>query len=327
MTRHIVAIFALAAFAAGCRPKVEPVDEFRAGVPREETVKVETPMMTAGKALVVESQSQALKGFNAEYWRLTVGVGAVINGGALFVGALVRSVLHFPPTSLSADTAIWGPFPNADEKIIWKITIKKVGDNKFQYQFEGQSMLDPASPFQTVLAGTHNAAVDDQGDPIEGYGAGSFTLDWNARQKLPMPKTDEVGSVTYNYSRLPGATANVDASFKQVLDKDTKKLIDVDYLYTHHLGGSGTLEFSYDVAAQMGMPDGHATVKSRWQPNGAGRADATLTSSTLMTPGTLSECWNGQANSTFMKRSWAPIFDYGTEATDCVYTSAEYSKL
>jgi hypothetical protein len=326
MTRHIAAIFALAAFTAGCpRPKTEAADEFRAGVPREETVKVAVPAM--GQALTVESQSQALRGLNAEYWRLTLGVGLVMNGGALFVGALVKGVLQFPPTTLTADTAVWGPFAG-QEKINWKVTIKRIGgDHKYEYKFEGQSQLDPAAGFVTVLSGTHTAAVDDLGDPIEGFGAGTFTLDWNARRKLPEPKADEVGTATYNYSRLPGATATVNASFKQIMDKEKNKLVDVEYAYIHHLGGSGTMDFSYDAAAQLGMPDGRASVRSRWQANGAGRADATLSSSTLPMPATASECWNARFDSMYFKRSWAPLLDYGNEATDCVYTSAEFSKL
>jgi hypothetical protein len=328
MTRHIVASLALAGLAAGCHPKLETADEFRRGVPREETVTVAVPQKGGGQALTVEGQSQALRGLPAEYWGLTVGVSAVMNGGAAFVGLLVKTVVAFPPTTISGDTAVWGPFSgSAIEPIIWKVTVSRIGDHQFQYQFDGQSKLTPGSPFVTVLAGKHTAALDDQGDPIEGFGTGSFTLDWNQRQKLPLANPDEVGTANYSYARLPGATATIAAKFLQVKDRDNGKLVDVDYAYAHHQGGSGTMDFSYDAAAQLGMADGRASVRSRWERTGAGRADAKLTSSALPAPATASECWSAIFGSTFFKRSWIPALDYGTEATDCVYTSAEFSQL
>jgi hypothetical protein len=328
MTRHIAAAsLILAGLAAGCRPKLEAADEFRRGVPREETVKVVVPDKGQAQGLTVEGQSQALRGGLADYWALTFGVTSVMNGGAAFVGVLVKTVISYPPTSLTADTAVWGPFSSALDPINWRVTVKRTGDNKFEYAFDGQSKIVASGPFVTVLAGTHTAAVDDQGDPIEGFGAGSFTLDWDARQKLPLANPNEVGSASYSYSRLPGADGTIDAQFHQVKDKDTGKLIDADYKYVHHQGGSGTMDFSFDAAAQLGMADGRATVRSRWQPDGAGRADATLTSSTLPAAAAASECWSTTFQSTFMKRSWAPLLDYGTEATDCVYPTADFSHL
>jgi hypothetical protein len=326
MTRHIAASLALAGLAAGCRPPMEEAEEFRRGVPREETVTAQVPTKGQSQALTVKGQTQALKGLPAEYWALTWGVSATINGGAAFVGLLVKTVIAFPPTTLSADEAVWGPFSGALDPVTWKLTVKRVGDHKFQYQFDGQSKLNPG-PFITVLAGTHTAAVDDQGDPIEGFGTGSFSLDWGNRQLLPAAKPDEVGKANYSYSRLPGQTATISAQFRKVKDRDKGTLVDLDYEYTHHAGGSGSMDFAYDAAAQLNMADGRATVHSRWQANGAGRADAKLTSSALPTAATASECWNTTFSSLYFAHSWAPLLDYGVEATDCVYVGAEFSKL
>jgi hypothetical protein len=326
MTRHIAACLALAGVAVGCRPPLEEAEEFRRGVPREETVTAQVPSKGQSQALTVEGEARALKGLPADYWALTFGVSTVINGGAGFVGLLVKTVIAFPPTSLTADQAVWGPFSGTLDPITWKLTVKRVGDHKFQYQFDGQSKLSPG-PFITVLAGTHTAALDDQGDPIEGFGTGSFTLDWDARQMLPLANPNEVGKANYSYARLPGQTGTINAQFQKVKDKDTGKIVDVDYAYAHHQGGSGSMDFSFDAAAQLGMADGRATVHSRWQANGAGRADATLTSTSLPAAATASECWNTTSSSMFFAHSWAPALDYGVEATDCVYTSAEFSKL
>jgi hypothetical protein len=151
-------------------PKLEEADEFRRGVPREETVTAQVPSKGQGQALTVEGQSQALQGLPAEYWGLTFGVSTIINGGAAFVGILVKTVVSFPPTTIAPDRAVWGPFSGALDPITWRVTVDRVGDHKFHYQFDGQSKLSPGG-WVTVLAGTHTAALDDQGDPIEGFGA------------------------------------------------------------------------------------------------------------------------------------------------------------
>jgi len=144
---------------------------------------------------------------------------------------------------------------------------------------------------------------------------------------LPLANPNEVGKANYSYSRIPGQTATISAQFRKVKDKDKGTLVDLDYEYTHHEGGSGSMDFAYDAAAQLGMADGRATVHSRWQANGAGRADAKVTSSALPGGATASECWNTTFTSLYFAHSWQPALDYGVEATDCVYVGAEFSKL
>src|SRR6185369_17043642 len=136
MTRHIAACLVLAGLTAGCRPKLEEAEEFRRGVPREETVTAQVPSKGQGQALTVEGQTQALKGLPAEYWALTFGVSATLNGGAAFVGLLVKTVVSFPPTELGADKAVWGPFSDTLDPVTWKVTVTRVGDHKFSYQFD-----------------------------------------------------------------------------------------------------------------------------------------------------------------------------------------------
>lgn len=319
--RNILRFGALAATGAltACQPPVSEADQFRRGVPREETVKVTVPGGKAGQALTID------QGKPSEFLSLTYGVTSLINGGAFFVGGLVKAVLAFPPTNITGDTATWGPWHGDIEPIDWKVTVTRVGDHQFHYEFAGRSRTQPNAPFVTVLAGTHDAATDDGGDPVEGFGAGSFTIDWDARQTLPAPPKD-VGKASYTYSRpSPAVDATIGAQFRQVRDDDTKKLIDVDYAYVHHAAGGGSMDFTYDAAKQM--PPGKWTVRSRWQSSGAGRADVRATSPDLPAGATVNDCWNTSFASMFRRVSWDTNAGYGNEATDCVFTSAEYSKL
>jgi hypothetical protein len=331
MTRHIVrsgfACLALALLAPACRHATEEADEFRAGVPTQEMVTATVPGHEGGQALTVERESQALRGSTSQSYQLTYGVTHVINGGAVFVGGLVRAVLRFKPTSLSGDTAVWGPWTGDLEPVTWRLTVTRIAEHEFKYSFDGQPRGMASAPFVTVLSGSHTAAVDAQGDLLEGFGTGSFTLDWDARATLPAANPREVGRAAYTYARMPGSMTSIDAMFTQVLDDATGKRVDVAYAYTHQPAGGGTMDFVDAAAAQHGMPGGRWAVRSRWTSGGAGRTDARATVDTLTGALTASECWDASFASTFLLHSWEPNAGYGTESTDCAFTPAEYSKL
>src|SRR4051812_12842046 len=109
MTRHNLLLgsaLASLSLAAACHRPGEEAEEFRRGVPTQETVTATVPGQT-GQALTVEG-AIALRRPTAESYKLTYGVTGLINGGALFVGTLVRAVLCFPATTIQGDTAIWG---------------------------------------------------------------------------------------------------------------------------------------------------------------------------------------------------------------------------
>jgi hypothetical protein len=331
MTRHTVvtpgvACLALALLAPACRPpSLDEAEEFRRGVPTGETVSAAVPTR-AGQPLTVQEEV-ALRGRTAESYQLTRDVTVVINGGALFVGGLVRAVLRFPPTTLAGDEAVWGPWTGDLEPVTWRLTVTRIAEHQFRYRFDGQPRNQPSVPFVTVLSGTHSAAADAHGDPLEGFGSGEFTLDWDARAKLPAAKATEMGSAAYSYARLPGTVTTVEARFRQVLDEKSQKRVDVDYAYTHQPSGGGTMDFVDNASAQQGMPGGRWSVRSRWLATGAGRTDARASADTLAGALTASECWDTGFASTFLVHSWEPAAGYGNEAGDCAFTPAEYSKL
>ena len=325
MTRHILTGLALTALA--CHAAPDPVEDFRSGVPREETVTVDGPARPGqGQALSqdVEVQSRALRGLLSESAVLTAGVTALINGGALFVGALVKTVvLAVPPTSLKDDTAVWGPFSGGLDPVTWKVTVTRVADHQFQWRFQGRPRRQPSGAFVTVLSGTHTAAADANGDQIGGFGDGSFTIDLDARATLPLPSPRQVGSASYSYSRQPGATTTVSAQFRQVLD-DHDRRVDIDYAYTRKAGQGGSVDFVDSAAAQMGMPAGRWSFRTRWMAGGSGRTDARVAAPDALTA---SQCWNAALLSTFLVHSWEPSAGYGTEGTDCSFPTADFSSL
>jgi hypothetical protein len=320
-------------FGAGaCRPiGDDDADEYRNAIPRQETVTMQVPADgQTGQALEVESRGQALRGATSDFYLVTRRVSTVVNGAGALVLGLVKAVVAHPPTTMTADTAVWGPWPGgALDPLVYKVTVKKSGDHKYDYTFEarGKGAADTAS-FTAFLTGTHTPAVDAAGHPLEGFGAGSFTLDWDARATLPAPD-DNVGKAHYDYAR-PSVTAgvSVDAKFTQVKDDEHPgQRVDVDYLYRSMPGAGGSMEFVHSLPASMAAAGARWAVKSRWTAAGAGRSDVVATGASLPGTAMASECWNSSFASVYLVASWVPGGGYGDEATDCVFKPADYSKL
>lgn len=311
----------------GCRPKEEAESEFRNAVPRKETVEMTVPA-AAGQRQQIEAVEQALKGQTAGFYTITRAVSTTVNGGGAFVLLLVREIVNHPPTKLEADGATWGPWAEALDPIEWMMTVKRVGDNRYEYKFDGRAKNSQGA-FVTVLSGTHTPALDASGLPRERYGAGSFTLDWNKRNLLPMPEKD-VGQAHYTYTHnAPGAGVSVDAKFVQVRDDDRPgQLVDVDYKYRSDAIAGGSMEFSTSPKAMMNV-GARWSVNSRWLPSGAGRSDVKASGGDVPagTMATANECWDIHFSSHFLRASWVPLGGWGTEDPDCVIKGAVYSDL
>jgi hypothetical protein len=323
---------ASASLLGACRPKDDAEEEFRNSIPRGETVTVRVPGTNSGKALV-ETQAQPItlaQGQTADFYKLTWAASNIFNGGALLVLGLVKTVVSFPPTTLTADTAVWGPWTGALDPITWKVTVTRRGDHLYSYTFEGRDRNAPSAPFITVLSGDHTPTLDAKGRPMEGFGSGSFTLDNDARQRLPMPGAD-VGKAHYTYERsAPAAMVAIDAQFIQVKDDERPgQLVDLGYRYRATPGNGGSMEFLHSAPATMTMAGTIWKIKSRWLETGAGRSDVVGQGGDIPAgqSAKLSECWDQTFASRYQLLSWTPLLGWGTEATDCVFTSAEFSTL
>ncbi|MCG5056071.1 MAG: hypothetical protein KA712_24225 [Myxococcales bacterium] len=293
-----------------CPGAGDEASDFRKAIPTEDTVKLQVPG-TEGQALQVEGE-----GKTSRFYKLTRHISRDVNGGVYLVLALVRAVVAHRPTSLADNTATWGPFSDALDPIAWKVTVTRTSPEAYAYTFEGQPKANPAAPFETVLSGTHRPRLDANGEIVEGFGEGNFLLDFEARNRLPLPERD-VGSAAVTYAR-PGLASPVQitATFVKVRDEERPgRLVDVDYAYTREVGGSGKLVFAWrpDPAA---ITDGPAdlSVTSLWTAAGAGRSDVVGTKGTLPagTQATASECWDTSFASVYLATSWAPAINYGT---------------
>ena len=278
----------------------------------------------------VEGSSHALEGETAEWYRITRAVSGTVNAGAIAVGALVHLITDYPATNVTIDTAVWGPWQGPLDPVEWMITITRIAPHQYQYKFEGRDKHDPTAVFVTVLSGVHTAGLDSTGAEMEGFGAGSFTLDWNARATLPAPD-DNIGTASYTYDHTgPGQVINISAKFRRVKDDDNPgHLVDADYAFTQNPGAQGSMDFVFNMPGSLTNPAGAvAKVHSRWQWSGAGRSDVSATALDSALTYTLSECWDEHYASTYksVPLSSSLADNYGSEAT-CVFPTVEYSSL
>jgi hypothetical protein len=330
-----VSVAALAAMGCG---RIDDSDGFRGGVPTRDTVALRVPGADASGALTASGEVQAaLLGQKADTYVTTRAITAVVNGGTYAVLTLVRTIIDFPATTATADTAVWGPHTEPLSPNTWRLTVIRVEPQKFQWLLEARAKAAPDSAFVAIISGVHTPAVGADGRLIEGFGSGTFTVDWDASQTLP-EHDKNVGKAAFTYSRL-GATAvvSIDVDFKGIQDDKTGEIHDALYRYSETPGAGGDLQYVSDQDVTPGPgPTGtvkeHFTVHSRWQETGAGRCDLRISGGDLTaTPfdnSTGSECWDEGFASVYRNLSYDPnpVSKWGDEAS-CVFTPASYATL
>jgi hypothetical protein len=75
--------------------------------------------------------------------------------------------------------------------------------------------------------------------------------------------------------------------------------VNANYEYNRTLDGGGDMVFDVNGDAGGTSLQEHITLRSRWQSNGAGRADARLTGGDLTSSAIASECWSTSFRRTY----------------------------
>jgi hypothetical protein len=315
---------------AGCRKPDD--DAFRAGVPTREAVSLHVAgAPTDGSSAATTGALLAQKAGTYEVTRL---VTAVVNGGTWAVLTLVRTVVSFPSTSHTADSATWGPYHDALSLNTWRLTVTRVAPHDFQWMFEGKDKDKGDDAYLTIISGTHTAAVDAMDDPIEGFGNGTFTIDWDAAAKLPQ-HDQNVGVAKFTYSRLTtDAMVTIDVDFTGIQDQSTKEIFNAEYRYASTPGQGGELRYAedkdnYPGPGPTGTAKEHFTIESRWTEDGVGRCDLQDAGGDLgATVAHGSECWDARFDSVYRDVEPAdPMGNWGAESACTAFPAAEYANL
>jgi hypothetical protein len=314
----------------GCRKTDD--EAFRAGVPTREAVSLQVPGAPADGTS--GATTGALLGQLAGTYEATRAVTGVVNGGTWGVLTLVRTVVSFPATSVVGNTAVWGPYHDALSLDTWRLTVTRVQPHEFQWVLAGNDKSAGDDAYLTVISGDHTAAVDGMGDPVEGFGNGTFTIDWDKAAMLPT-HDGNVGVAAFTYSRLTAAAAvTIDVDFTGIEDAKTGEIFNAKYRYSATPGQGGELRYAedrdnYPGPGPTGTAKEHFTFESRWTEDGVGRADLEDSGGDL---GTIvahgSECWDDRFNSVYRDLEYPDAQgNWGAESACTAFATAEYSNL
>ena len=262
----------------------------------------------------------------------------MVNTGTAAVLILVKTIVSYPPTSITdADTAVWGPYSEPLNKKAWRLTVNRLEKHVFSWNLDGKPKASDDSAFVTILSGTHTRGVDALDNPIENYGSGTFTIDWDKSNTLPREVTDtgdDVGVATFQYSHVaPTAVTTINVDFNGVKDDKNGEIHNAIYRYTSTPGAGGDFKYGavkdeFPDPGNTGTAKETLTIHSRWLETGAGRADYRNAGSdvraALGVDASVSECWDTSFGSTFTAVSWAPTAGWGSEAS-CAFATADFS--
>src|SRR4051812_19593999 len=109
--KRILAAAVVISIATGCGGLVQ---DFRTGLPTKDMVEVKTPGSAGLREEGVSTAYSALQGQRANSYSLTRGATVTINGGTLFVLALVKAITDQQPTTVEENRAVWGPGNSGD---------------------------------------------------------------------------------------------------------------------------------------------------------------------------------------------------------------------
>jgi len=312
---RILAAAAMLALAA-----CDPAAKFRNGVPTRDQVEVKLPTSTAQK---VSPMSSPLQGDIAGSYQLTRGATQGVNGATLFVLGLVKAVTDNHPTTITETAAVWGPYPgDALDPNMYKLTVTKGQGTTYSYALEAKGKTADDTAWVVLLSGSHDPAA------TQGFGSGTFLIDFDAAQTLPQHGAD-VGTAQVDYARVQGTgVVTVAAQFVNVNDGHGG-LGNFSYHYSATPQQGGTFDFmTWENVVTASAALEKLTVHSRWMETGAGRSDYQVTLGDLTsTTATGNECWDTNFASQYVNLSYNPVAGYGVEATDCVFPTAEYSSL
>ena len=326
MTRKNLLLAAMV--LTGCGGGMADEATFRSALPTQEMVEVKEPSHE-GQALVSAADVAALeRGKTSDLYQFTRDTTKFINGTTLRLLRLLENITERTPTSLTEDTAVWGPFTEPLARNAWRLTVKQTGENTYTFTLSGKNKQANDSAYTDVLTGTHTVARDAAGEARRGFGQGTMVVH-SDRLKALQENDDGEGALNLQYARPEqGQPVTVDAQF--TLGNGDKGR-DATYHYSALAGQGG--EFDFKVPQDMYKPAGGGsmlelvTVKSRWNEAGAGRSDVKLSGGDLTGEATINECWDATFLSTFLRLSYDPREGYGVEATNCVFTPAGYSTL
>jgi hypothetical protein len=270
--------------------------DFQLAVPQREELSTRMP----GQALVRPDA--------AEYYRATRDVSTLFNMVVVELIGLVDTVRATPPSARNGDERVWGPFRHrADGN--WEVRLRmsrdfSAGEPSFRYVFEVHRVGLAAGPWELLLSGTFGLH----------RGHGEMILDLTQARKsgYPVAEFKDLQRLVLRYQRRR-TPIELEMTVENVAESPNPGS---SYRYLENADGSGELTFS---SRRQNLAVQAVEVRSRWNPTGAGRADARITEGTYaMGNSLLIDCWDADGRATYVLREYGTRREEGSAAS-CVF--------
>ncbi len=279
ITKKFLLAAAIASLTA-CVQKDAPPTAIQRAIPTSDQVSIKLPV------------NKRSIGELAEFYVATRNITQTFNGGSAWVLILIHTIVQFPVTTVDGDTYTWGPFSDALDPAEYQLIVVDNGDETYAWSLSGRSKLEANAAFEDVISGLADAS------PGEALGNGNFLIDFDAGRRVNPIDADPTarGQVEVKYDLAEKALA-----LHIMSTSDTGSPVQADYLYNEGSNGDGEMVFGIEGDMGGGAELEQALIHSRWQGDGAGRADVALKGGNTENPaGVLaSECWDGAFKRSF----------------------------
>lgn len=311
----VALVLSSAALLGGCALESdENADRYRQALPAGEEVQVAGPAedTAAGNGAASADGASGADDF-AHYYGFTREVRGGVNHITFDVLALVSAIADYPPTRVSDDRAVWGPWTDSLEPVTWRLVITEVEQDEYTYVFEGRPKTSERdADFRAVLSGV------GYGEAHPNHGDGHFTFDADVARDLdPWKHEDDSGTLTITHTlSTPMKTVRAEA-----VPSDSPAWWTATSMERPNGTGILLVDAYDDVEDEGGTERENISIESQWRGDGAGRADITLTGGDL-TPGmtvNAVECWD----TGFYRVYYSDSVNYEVEqgdATACAYS-------
>jgi hypothetical protein len=263
---------------------------FASVLPSRQALEAKLPTQGQSQSGLGGQRAGLNLGQTADFYQGTHEASATFNGALTNLLGFIDTVRTVSPTSRTEDSRTWGPFPSKDQPgYLAEVVMVRDPSGRFTYRVAFRrnaagsawfSLLDGAFlPSEDLRKGDgelhlHVQAVRDQGLPVSADLAQLSSLDATYSTRAPPLRVDML------FSFVPGA------SFTQL-----------GYQYREQADGQGAMRFAFVQSSQT------FTLTSRWQADGGGRADGTVTAGAYV-GATQTECWDTGFLLRYESRSW-----------------------
>ncbi len=265
--------------ASGCTlEKKDDAGEFRDAVPQSQSVALSGPEGSSSTSTAAAGPSLRTldTGSSAPYatwYGFTRDMRDGVNAITGVVLGSVWLVVQTTPSSVSADSATWGPWQDELAPSSYRVRVTRVATDEYDYVLEGRSKTATAdADYRAVLTG------HGYGKPHAKHGQGTFSIDLDVAKSLdPYKHQNDSGKVTVthdlphefseNLAALPRSiTAAVTPAGEAHYTVESRAL--ADHTGAIHVDAHVDID---DDSTKTKLED--VVIDSRWAASGAGRAD------------------------------------------------------